>query len=81
MAESEAFKGVFDQKHLRKDVVHAENIYWRSDYPLETWKNPPFIFASLITNNLRITSGRCLAIVRELALGFFLSKSTRFSEV
>jgi hypothetical protein len=39
MAEPEAFKGVFDQKHLRKDVVHAENIYWRSDYPLETWKN------------------------------------------
>jgi hypothetical protein len=45
MAESEAFKGVFDQKHLRKDVVHAENIYWRSDYPLETWKNHLFLMA------------------------------------
>jgi hypothetical protein len=49
--------------------------------PLETWKNPLSKFASLITNNLRISSGRCLAIVRELDLGFFLSKFIRFSEV
>jgi hypothetical protein len=47
---------------ILEELLFHDVIVVKSRHPLETWKNPLSQFASLITNNLRISSGKALRL-------------------